>query len=81
MLVWAEGAGKLRYTPGKDSCGASLSEMAELCSSLGMRNGINLDGGGSAQILLDGRRSLCISDRNPDNTEAERAVPAGILFH
>ena len=80
MLVWAEGAGKLRYTPGEDSCGASLSEMAELCCSVGMINGINLDGGGSAQILLEGRRALQISDRNPDNTEAERAIPAGILF-
>ncbi len=80
MLVWAEGAGKLHYTPGKDSCGASLSEMAELCSSLGMVNGVNLDGGGSAQILLDGQRSLLISDRKPDNSEAERAVPAAIMF-
>ena len=80
MLVWAEGAGKLHYTPGKDSCGASLSEMAELCSSLGMVNGVNLDGGGSAQILLDGQRSLLISDREPDNSEAERAIPAAIIF-
>ena len=80
MLVWAEGAGKLHYTPGEDSCGASLSEMADLCSSLGMVNGVNLDGGGSAQILLNGRRSLLISDRGPDNREAERAVPAAILF-
>ena len=64
MLLWAEGAGKLRYTPGSDSCGASLSEMAQICSELGMVNAVNLDGGGSAQILLNNKRNLLISDRN-----------------
>lgn len=80
MLLWAEGAGKLRYTPGIDSCGASLSEMAEICTELGMVNAVNLDGGGSAQILLGGKRSLLISDRNGDNTEAERPVPIGLII-
>lgn len=80
MILWAEGAGKLGYTPGKDSCGASLSEMARICSGLGMVNGVNLDGGGSAQILLKNRRALFISDRNaPDNSEAERPVPLGLM--
>ena len=54
MLVWAEGAGKLHYTPGEDSCGASLSEMADRCSSLGMVNGVNLDGGGSTVMYVGG---------------------------
>jgi len=79
MLLWAEGAGKLRYTPGKDSCGATLADMARICSNLGMVNAVNLDGGGSAQILLSNRRSLRISDRNPDDTEAERPVPMGLI--
>lgn len=80
MLLWAEGAGKLGYTPGADSCGASLAEMAEICSQLGMRNAVNLDGGGSAQILIKNRRALLISDRNQaDNTEAERPVPLGLI--
>ena len=78
MLVWAEGPGKLRYRPGEDSCGASLSEMADICVSLDMKNGVNLDGGGSAQILLNGHRSLRLSDRNPDDSEAERAIPSAI---
>lgn len=80
MLLWAEGAGKLHYVPGEDSCGASLSEMAEICRELGMVNVVNLDGGGSAQILLNNRRSLMISDRNKsDNSEAERPVPLGLI--
>jgi len=79
MLLWAEGAGKLSYTPGADSCGASLSEMARICTQLGMVNAVNLDGGGSAQILLRNQRSLQISDRNADNTESERPIPMGLI--
>lgn len=79
LLVWAEGPGKLGYVKGADSRGASLSEMGALCKEMGMENGVNLDGGGSAQILLRGRRSLLISDRAPDNSELERAVPNGII--
>lgn len=81
MLLWAEGAAKLGHVPGQDSCGASLSEMAEICSALGMINAVNLDGGGSAQILLQNRRSLQISDRKEtDHTEAERPVPLGLII-
>lgn len=79
MLFWAEGAGKLGYTPGTDSTGASLAEMAEIAVDLGMVNGINLDGGGSAQILMGNKRALRISDRNKaDNSDAERLVPLGL---
>ncbi len=80
MILWAEGAGKLSYDPGEDSCGATLAEMANICSELGMVNAVNLDGGGSAQILLNNRRCMLISDRNrPDNSEAERPVPLGLI--
>lgn len=79
MLLWAEGAPKQGYIPGKDSCGASLSEMADLCADAGMENAVNLDGGGSAQILLEGKRSLLISDRL-GNLETERPVPLGLVI-
>lgn len=80
MVLWAEGAGKLHYTPGVDSCGASLSEMAEICTAVGMVNAVNLDGGGSAQLLVNNARSLLISDRKAeDNTESERPVPNGLI--
>lgn len=80
MLFWAEGAGKLKYVAGEDSCGASLTEMAEIAVDIGMINGINLDGGGSAQILFKNQRTLHISDRNTaDNSDAERLVPLGLI--
>lgn len=80
VMFWAEGKGKLEYVPGRDSTGASLSEMAEIASELGLRNAVNLDGGGSAQIIVDGTRELHISDRNTeDNSDAERLVPAGLV--
>jgi|GEM_PF-319091 len=78
VIVWAEGKSKFNYEPGVESCGASLSEMAGICAELGLYNAVHLDGGGSAQIILNGKRSLMISDRNKaDKTEAERAVPLG----
>ena len=80
VLFWAEGKGKLRYVAGEDSTGASLSEMAEIAADLGLRNAVNLDGGGSAQILVEGARALHISDRKlEDNSDAERLVPMGLM--
>jgi hypothetical protein len=80
MILWAEGAAKLGHKSGVDSCGASLADMARICTELGMVNGVNLDGGGSAQILVNNKRSLMISDRNTDFTESERPVPMGLII-
>ncbi|MCR5278179.1 MAG: phosphodiester glycosidase family protein [Lachnospiraceae bacterium] len=80
LLLWAEGASKVKNNPGEDSTGASLKEFADICKRQGMYNGINLDGGGSAQILLHGQRALKISDRHPNNSEMERAVPLGLMI-
>lgn len=80
VLFWAEGAGKLGYKPGEDSKGATLVDMAEIAEDLGLRNAVNLDGGGSAQILVNGAKHLSISDRKTaDNSDAERLVPLGLL--
>ena len=80
MILWAEGAAKFGYKAGQMSCGASLKEMADICADVGMVNAVNLDGGGSAQILLNNRRSLKISDRNRETFgEAERPVPLGLM--
>ena len=80
LLVWFEGKGKLTYQKGIDSCGASLQEVADICQDLGMYNGINLDGGGSAQILLNDKRELMISDRDSDNQSMERPLPVGLII-
>ena len=80
VLFWAEGKGKIAYQAGIDSTGASLSEMAEIAQELGLYNAVNLDGGGSAQILVNGEKALHISDRNKvDNTDAERLIPLGLV--
>ncbi len=80
MLLWAEGAAKVGHTPGEDSCGATLEDMARICSELGMVNGVNMDGGGSAQLLIDNKRSLMISDRSfPNGAETERPVPLALV--
>lgn len=79
LLLWAEGANKLGHVPGQDSCGASLADMARVCCALGMTAAVNLDGGGSAQILLHNRREMHISDRRADGSDAERPVPLGLI--
>lgn len=80
VVLWAEGAPKLGYIPGKHSRGASLLDMGRLCQEAGMVQAVNLDGGGSAQMLVKGCRTLEISDRNPDGTQSERLVPNGLLM-
>jgi len=81
VVFWAEGKGKLSYVPGEDSTGASLSEMADIAAELGLYNAVNLDGGGSAQILLHNTRTLHISDRKTeDNSDAERLIPMGLIY-
>jgi len=80
MLLWAEGAAKIGYIPGEGSCGATLKELAEICGQAGMKNAVNLDGGGSAQILLNNERILQISDRDAQSlSESERPIPLGLV--
>lgn len=81
ILLWAEGAAKIGYVPGRGSCGASLKEMAEICAQAGMKNAVNLDGGGSAQMMIHNQRALQISDRDSaSRSEAERPIPLGLVI-
>ncbi len=81
VFLWIEGAGKFGYVKGRDSCGASLSEAAEICEKLGLINAIHLDGGGSAQILIDNKRQLLLSDRDQETySEIERGIPVGLYL-
>ena len=80
MILWAEGAAKIGHIPGVDSCGATLADMTRICEEMGMYNAVNLDGGGSAQLLVGNRRSLFLSDRREaDGSEQERPVPMGLV--
>ncbi len=81
VLIWAEGAGKLVYDPKNDSTGCSLLELAQFTKSEGFTDIVNLDGGGSSQILYDGTRQLKIADRYKEtNKVAERPVPVGLVI-
>ena len=80
MLLWAEGAPKAGYVPGKHSRGASLEDLGDFCEAAGMIQAVNLDGGGSAQLLLGTRRDLEISDRTEEGIESERYVPNGLIY-
>jgi exopolysaccharide biosynthesis protein len=55
--------------------GIGLREMADLFVSLGAREALNLDGGGSSCMLVMGRETIKPSDR-----EGQRAVPAVFLI-
>ena len=80
VIVWAEGCSKLRYDFGKESCGASLLELGDYCKSIGMVNVLNLDGGGSSEIFIEGKLNMHVSDRHLDNSDAERPVPMGLMI-
>lgn len=80
IFIWIEGAGKFGHKAGEESEGASLSESVMVAKDAGMYNGIHLDGGGSAQLLLHGERSLRLSDRDPQSfAQIERAIPMALI--
>ena len=79
VLIWAEGEGKLGLDRKNDSTGATLLEMALFCRSLGLSDAVNLDGGGSAQLIYEGGRYLKMADRMPlTDAVLERPVPLGL---
>jgi len=56
-------------------------ELAKFCVMQGYDDILNLDGGGSAQILWEGVRHMQISDRyDPSDLEAERPVPSALVL-
>lgn len=59
--------------PGKAE-GTTLTQTAEMLISLGCVEGLNLDGGGSSCLLVNGKRTI-----QPSDKEGERAVP-GIFY-
>jgi hypothetical protein len=51
--------------------GMTLKQQAEVLLSLGCAEGLNLDGGGSSCLLLNGKETI-----KPSDKEGQRAVPA-----
>ncbi|HAS63091.1 MAG TPA: sporulation protein [Vibrio sp.] len=54
--------------------GASITDMAVMMKSLGTKSAINLDGGGSSMMVIDGKRTGASSD------DSEREVSDSIIF-
>ena len=78
-VIWAEGSKPAMYRPGIDSMGLTLAEFASIGKKHGMKDFINLDGGGSSQIAIAGHRSLAIADKkNEAGDEFERPIPIGL---
>ena len=80
LLIWFEGASKLGYKKGKESAGVSLSDVAAVCYKLGLKNAVNLDGGGSAEMFIDEKMELLVSSRHPDSSPSERPIPLGLII-
>lgn len=57
------------------SIGASVSEMADIMKDLGADKAINLDGGGSSVMVIEGENT-----GKPSDTNGERAVAEALLF-
>lgn len=55
--------------------GASLKQMAEILVSLGCKEALNLDGGGSSCLLVNGKETISPSDKT-----GQRPVPAVFLI-
>ncbi len=60
--------------PGKSE-GATLTELATILKDLGCVEGLNLDGGGSSAMLVNGKPTITPSDK-----EGERPVPAVMII-
>ena len=55
--------------------GATLVQMAELFKQLGCREAMNLDGGGSSCLLVNGKETIKVSDKT-----GQRPVPAVFMI-
>lgn len=60
--------------PGKAE-GATLTQEAKLLQQLGCVEALNLDGGGSSCMLINGKQTITPSDK-----EGQRPVPAVFLI-
>jgi exopolysaccharide biosynthesis protein len=58
-----------------DAAGATLTQCAEILQQLGCVEAINLDGGGSSCMLINGKQTIFPSDKG-----LQRAVPAVFLI-
>lgn len=55
--------------------GASLTQMAQILKDLGCVEALNLDGGGSSCLLVNGRETI-----KPSDKEGQRAIPGAFMI-
>ena len=55
--------------------GATLGQEAQILKDLGCREALNLDGGGSSYMLVNGKETI-----KPSDATGQRAVPAVFLI-
>jgi hypothetical protein len=56
--------------------GATLTQVANMLKDIGCVEGLNLDGGGSSCLLINGKETI-----KPSDKEGQRAVPAVVLIN
>lgn len=77
-VVMVEGCEPRTRFPDFDSFGGSVMEVIDFMLRLGCREAVLLDGGGSAQILYEGRALVKVDDRNDiPFAPVERLIPGG----
>lgn len=59
----------------RESAGATLEQTAQILKDLGCVEALNLDGGGSSCLLVNGKQTI-----RPSDKEGQRAVPAVFLI-
>jgi hypothetical protein len=80
-IIHAGGSKSQAYRPGIDNLGLSLSELTDFASHLGCSDCLNLDGGGSATMRVDGKTVIPVSDRDAKTGgHLERPVPQMIAI-
>jgi exopolysaccharide biosynthesis protein len=55
--------------------GASLTQLAQMLKDIGCEEALNLDGGGSSCMLINGKETIRVSDAN-----GQRPVPAVFMI-
>ncbi len=58
-----------------DAQGASLTQEAQIFKDLDCLEALNLDGGGSSCLLINGKETIKVSDKT------QRPVPAVFIIH
>ena len=58
-----------------DAAGATLIQEAQLLKNLGCEEALNLDGGGSSCMIINGKETI-----KPSDKEGERAVPGVFII-